>query len=415
MTDSTDSQATDCGPACGCGEITTALDDEHASEPGVMGCGPTCGCSTESGSISGANQDTRQGPFGLGSVWITSRALKTWVSGIFIACGLLLSSGFTGLDSALFTGLGYAFSSSDILLLVGIVLGAEPFLKAGFRALRRGTVTLAVLEGVAIVVATGLGMFVEAAVLAFLINLAEVLELYAMDRVQKSLTELVELTPDTARVRRDGDETTLPVAEVAVGELLLVRPGEKIPLDGTVVTGTSTVNEAPVTGESAPADKTEGDQVYAGTINEGGYLEIEATTDAENTTIAQVARLIQEARTNRSAFEQYVDRLAKYYTPVVAGAATLVAFGPPLLGLGTWQTWFVRGLTLIVIACPCALVISTPVSVISGLTRGAKSGVLIKGGKYLEAPSQVDVVAFDKTGTLTTGDLSVTDVVTAPD
>ncbi len=284
--------------------------------------------------------------------------------------------------------------------------------------------------GTAIIAATGIGYFVEAATLAVLFSIAELLEDYAMDRARDSLRELMELSPDEATVMRDGEEVTVPADEVEVGETVVVRPGDKIPLDGTVVEGESAVDQSPITGESVPVDKAAGDEVYAGAINEGGYLEVEVTSTAGDSTLSRIIEMVQGAQAKKTDTEQFVDRFSGYYTPVVVVLAILTAAIPPLViadpvsvsvagyGLtfaGDWQTWFIRGLTLLVIACPCAFVISTPVSVVSGITSAAKNGVLIKGGNYLEAMGGVDAVAVDKTGTLTKGELAVTDVVPAGD
>ena len=245
-----------------------------------------------------------------------------------------------------------------------------------------------------------------------------------------SFRELLELAPEEATVRRDGEERTVPVDEVVVGDRVVVRPGEKIPVDGVVREGESAVDQSPITGESVPVDKQPGDEVYAGTFTEAGYLELEATTDAAGTTLSRIIDLVQEAQAEPTETEQFVDRFATYYTPAVVVLAALTAAVPPLLidgsatvglaGLthtftGDWLTWFVRGLTLLVIACPCAFVISTPVSVASGVTAAARNGVLVKGGTHLEAMGAVDAIAFDKTGTLTRGELTVTDVIPVGD
>ncbi|TKX76907.1 cation-translocating P-type ATPase, partial [Halorubrum sp. SD626R] len=242
------------------------------------------------------------------------------------------------------------------------------------------------------------------------------------------LRELMELSPDEATVRREGEELAVPADEVAVGETVIVRPGEKVPLDGRVVEGESAVDQSPITGESVPVDKTSGDDVFAGSIAAEGYLEIEVTSTAGDSTLARIIEMVQGAQAKRTETERFVDRFAGYYTPVVVVLAIATATLPPLLisdpvtvevagygfaFVGDWGTWFVRGLTLLVIACPCAFVISTPVSVVSGITSAAKNGVLIKGGNHLEAMGDVDVVAFDKTGTLTRGELAVTDVIPA--
>jgi Zn2+/Cd2+-exporting ATPase len=233
-----------------------------------------------------------------------------------------------------------------------------------------------------------------------------------MDRARDSLRELMELSPDTATVRReDGSEETVPAEDLEIGDRVVVRPGEKVPADGTVLEGQSAVDQSPITGESVPADKAAGDEVYAGTILESGYLEVEVEREANDSTIARIVRLVEDAEREQTKREQFIDRFAGVYTPIVVTIAVAAVVVPPLLFGGSWGYWFLVGLTLLVLSCPCALVISTPVSVVSGITSAAKNGVLIKGGRHLEAVGESDVLAVDKTGTLTTGDLSVTDVV----
>jgi Cd2+/Zn2+-exporting ATPase len=375
------------------------------------------------------------------AVWTGARAIKTWVGAGFLVPGLLLEFVLTGLNPAVGSVLSHPLTLADGLFVVAIVLGGYPVVRGGYYSARNRSLDIDLLMGTAIVAATGIGYFVEAATLAVLFSVAELLENYSMDRARDSLRELMELSPDEATVRRDtgssqpprgdgeavdGDEVTVPAEDVAVGEIVVVRPGERIPLDGTVVDGRSAVDESPITGESIPVDKTRGDEVYAGAINEEGYLEVEVTSTAGDSTLSRIIEMVQGARERKTETEQFVDRFAGYYTPVVVALAALTAAVPPLLVDGTvvvdvagyaltlpggWRPWFVRGLTLLVIACPCAFVISTPVSVVSGITSAAKNGVLIKGGNHLEAMGAVDVVALDKTGTLTRGDLSVTDVV----
>ena len=251
----------------------------------------------------------------------------------------------------------------------------------------------------------------EAATLAVLYSVAELMERYSMDRARNSLRELVELAPDTATVLRDGEEQTVPAESVDVGERVAVRPGERIPLDGVVREGRSAVDESPVTGESVPVDKSRGDKVYAGTIADSGYLEVETTATAGDSTLSRVVELIEDAQSNKTEKERFIDRFAAYYTPIiVAGSALTFLLSPVVFGV-TWTEAFRRALTLLVVACPCAFVISTPVSVVSGITSAARNGVLVKGGDHLEAMGAVRAVALDKTGTLTTGDLGVTDVV----
>jgi len=361
-------------------------------------------------------------------VWTSTRARTTWIGAVFVTLGLVFEFLLTGHNAEVVSILDYPLTVADVLFLAAVGVSGAPVVRNGYYSAKNLSLDIDLLMGTAIVAATGIGFFVEAATLAVLFSIAELLEEYAMDRARDSLRELMELSPDEATVRRDGEEVTVPAEEVAIGETVVVRPGGKIPLDGTVVDGTSAVDESPITGESVPVDKTSGDEVYAGAINEGGYLEVEVTSLASDSTLSRIIEMVQGAQAKQTETEQFVDRFASYYTPVVVALAILTAALPPLLiddpitltagGLthtvaGGWETWFIRGLTLLVIACPCAFVISTPVSVVSGITSAAKNGVLIKGGNHLEAMGGVDVVAVDKTGTLTRGELSVTDVVPA--
>ena len=271
--------------------------------------------------------------------------------------------------------------------------------------------SVAILGALTASLAFGSSLYFEAATLAVLFSIAELLERYSMEQARDSLRELMDLSPGEATVIRDGEEVTVPVESVRVGDVAIVRPGEKIPMDGTVTEGGSAVNQAPITGESVPVDKTVGDDVYAGSINEEGYLEIEVSARATDNTLSRIIELVESAESEQTEREQFVERFAHAYTPAVVGFAVLVTLGSPAVFGVTWPTAVVYGLTLLVLACPCAFVISTPVSVVSGVTSAADNGVLIKGGRYLEAMGAADVVAFDKTGTLTKGELTVTDVI----
>ncbi|TKR25064.1 heavy metal translocating P-type ATPase [Natronomonas salsuginis] len=351
------------------------------------------------------------------SIWVSPRALKTWISGGFVALGLLLEFFLTGQNGQIASLLGTELFVADGLFLVAVAFGGQEILRNGYYSARNLNLDIDFLMSVAILgalvasLAFGEALYFEAATLAFLFSVAELLERYSMDRARNSLRELMDLSPDEATVKRDSSTETVPVDEVAVGDVVVVKPGEKIPLDGTVVDGESAVNQAPITGESVPVDKAMGDEVYAGTINEEGYLEVEVTSEAGDNTLSRIVEMVEDAQSNKTEREQFVERFSAYYTPVVVAFAILTTVGSPyVLGI-TWPTAVVYGLTLLVLACPCAFVISTPVSVVSGITSAAKNGVLIKGGNHLEAMGSVDVVAFDKTGTLTKGELTVTDVV----
>ena len=359
------------------------------------------------------------------SVWTGRRAIRTWIGAVFLIGGLLFEFVVGPNPTVVVTPL-FGLTAADTAFLVAVLSSGGPVVRGGYYSARNRSLDIDLLMGTAIVAATSIGLFVEAATLAVLFSVAELLEQYAMDRTRDSLRELMELAPNEATVIRSGKEVTVPVEDVAVGETVAVRPGEKVPVDGVVRAGTSAVDQSPITGESAPVDKADGDEVYAGTLNEAGYLEVEATTTEEGSTLSRIIDLVRDAEAEKTEKERFVDRFAGYYTPAVVVLAILTAAVPPLLidgsvsvelagyshtFLGDWRTWFVRGLTLLVIACPCAFVISTPVSVTSGVTAAARNGVLIKGGNYLEAMGEVDAIAFDKTGTLTKGELAVTDVV----
>lgn len=351
------------------------------------------------------------------SIWWSSRAIKTWISGAFLILGALIEYLLTAQNVSLLSIPSGDLLVSDALMLVGIVAGGEVILRNGYYSAKNRSLDMDFLMSTAIISATGasllfpVGLYFEAIVVAFFFNVAELLESYSVNRARASLKELMELSPETAVVRRDGVEREVSVDEIEVGEVVFVKPGKKIPMDGEVTDGESAVNQAPITGESVPVDKRPGDEVYAGTINEQGFLEIEVTSVASESTIARVIEMVENAQANKTKREQFVDRFAGYYTPIVVTFALLTAFVPPVLFGAAWDTWFVRGIALLVIACPCAFVISTPVSVVSGITSAARNGVLIKGGNYLELMGEVDAIAFDKTGTLTKGELAVTDIV----
>ncbi len=270
--------------------------------------------------------------------------------------------------------------------------------------------TIAVVGGIAI------GEWFEAATVAFLFSVSLTLENWSLGRARRAVQALLKLTPDTVHVLAScgcscGEVKDTNPGEVTVGTRIQIRPGERIPLDGSIVEGESEVNEAPITGESMPVLKGPGAAVYAGAINGNATLMVATTHTATDTVLARIIRMVGEAQGRRAVAEQWVDRFARVYTPIVMILALLVAVMPPLLGLGAWSPWLYRALVLLVIACPCALVISTPVSIVSGLAAAARHGVLIKGGAYLEAPAHLSAIAFDKTGTLTEGKPEVTQVV----
>lgn len=298
------------------------------------------------------------------------------------------------------------------LAVAALVVGGREPLRKGLLALRNRTININLLMTIAVAGAMVIGQWPEAAMVTFLFGLAEMIEGYSLERARNAIRALMELTPETASVRdANGEWQEVAAASVPVGQIVRVRPGERIPLDGKVTTGRSSVNQAPITGESMPVKKEEGDPVFAGTINERGSFEFEVTASGGNTTLARIVRAVQEAQGQRAPTQRFVDRFAQYYTPSVMILALLVAVLPPLLFGQPIYPWLYRALVLLVIACPCALVISTPVTVVSGLAAAARRGMLVKGGVYLEEGRKLRAVALDKTGTLTHGKPVVTDIV----
>lgn len=343
------------------------------------------------------------------SVWRRREALFTGLAGLFLAVALLLS--LIRVEPPFPSILGRSISASTLLYLASVLFGAYHFARKGLQAIRTFALGINFLMSIAVVGAFIIGEYVEAASLAFLFSLAELLEEFSLDRARRSLRELMKLAPHEARVKRGSAEVLLPVEQIGIGEVCTVRPGERIALDGVVISGASAVNQAPITGESLPVEKKPGGPVFAGTINQEGYLEIRVTKRAQDTTLAKIIHLVEEAEAQKAPSERFVDRFAKYYTPSVVAVALGVATLPPLFFAAPLAYWFVRALSLLVISCPCALLISTPVSVVSAITSAARNGVLIKGGVYLEEMGQIRAIALDKTGTLTTGKLEVTDVI----
>lgn len=342
-------------------------------------------------------------------VWSTPRARRTYLAGALYFTGLLLRLVLHG--SIVEAHGGPSWPSGEQWLFVAAAgIGALNFLPRAVGALRARVLDMHVLMLLAVVGAAVIGEFMEAAAIAFLFSVAELLESYASERAEASVRALMSLSPDVARIRRDGREISVRASELMAGDLVVVRPGERIPVDGLVHEGHSAVNEAPITGEAMPADKGEGDHVYAGSFLHDGFLVIRSERDAGDTTLARMITLIEEAEKRRSPSERFVERFSRYYTPAVTLGAVLVVAIPVLLFGQQFDTWLLRGLTLLVIACPCALVISTPVSVVSALTSAARHGVLIKGGASLERMADISVLAFDKTGTITHGRAEVTDV-----
>jgi len=301
---------------------------------------------------------------------------------------------------------------SNLLLLATMILSGYKIAELGLRSLFRKYISINLLITVAAIGALAIGHIEEGAAVLLLFNIAERLEDYAADRARHSIEALMELKPEVATVRRDGEEVLVPIEEVWPGEIFVVRPGDRIPLDGVVVEGASSVNQAAITGESAPIYRELGQEVYAGTINNDGFLAVRVTKIMEETLLAKILQMIEEAEEHRSPTEAFVDKFAKWYTPSVIFLALIVATVPPLLLRQPLTEWIYRSLVMLVVACPCALAISTPVAMVSAIASAGRNGVLVKGSNYVEQVSKVKVIAFDKTGTLTRGQLGVVDIIT---
>ena len=299
-----------------------------------------------------------------------------------------------------------------VLLLAAALAGLPLSLLRAVNALRSKSIDMNVLMTVAIAAAIGIRQWDEAATVAFLFSIANILEALAMARTRKAIETLVNLSPDKALLKR-GDETVLVGADaVRPGETIVVKPGERIPLEGKIISGETSVDESPITGESMPVTKGAGADVFAGTLNEEGLIEVLVTKPKEESTLARIIHLVEHIAERKAPIERFVDRFASIYTPAVVIGAVALAVVPTLLGKP--DGWIMRSLVLLIIACPCALVIATPVAVVSGLTSAARRGVLIKGGVYLEEAARIKAIAFDKTGTLTKGRPVVADVRPAP-
>lgn len=295
--------------------------------------------------------------------------------------------------------------------VVAAIVGGWSNYRKAIRAIPRRDLNMSVLMSVAVIGAIALGEYEEAGVVALLFGVSEMLEGWTMDRARRSIRELMDIAPRSARVERGGVVSDVPVEEIVVDDIMHVRPGEKLAMDGVVISGVSSVNQAAITGESIPVEKAVGDGVYAGTLNVQGLLRVQVTKRVEDTTIAKIIHMVEDAQAHRAPSQAFVERFAAVYTPIVIGLAAGIALLPPLLAGQSWEPWIYRGLTLLVVSCPCALVVSTPVAIVSAISNAAKRGVLIKGGVYLEQMGSVTAIAFDKTGTLTVGSPAVTDVV----
>ncbi len=335
--------------------------------------------------------------------WRQPRAVLLLVAGILTAFTLAAELVHLGLPE------GWAKALYGIAVLVG---GYYPA-RSGWASLKNRHITINTLLVVAAVGALFLGLWEEAALLVVIFSLGEVLEAYAVDKARGSIRKLVELAPREAVLLRDGREVRVGTDQIQVGGVVLVRPGEKIPVDGAVIAGASAVDQSPITGESIPVEKRPGAEVYAGTLNGRGALEVRVTRPAQDTTLARIIHLVEDAQNKKGAAQRFSERFGQIYTPLMFAVALVMATMPPLLFAQPFEVWFYRALVVLVVSCSCSLVLSVPVAIVAGVTNAARHGVLVKGGVYMETAGRVQVVALDKTGTTTVGRPEVTDLVPA--
>src|ERR687893_3032669 len=339
-------------------------------------------------------QEAERPPF-----WRTPRAVSVFASALLFVTGLAL--GLAGAPEV----------ASVATYLAAIAVGGVPIFRAALAGLRAKHMDMNVLMTAATVGAVAIGEWAEAASVVVLFAAGNALQVYAIDRTRGAVRALAGLAPDEVLVKRGGGEHLVAADEVAAGETVVVRPGERLAVDGEVIEGQTTVDESPVTGESTPVEKGPGDAVYSGSLNGGGGVLVRVVREAGDSTLQRISRLVEDAQASRAPAEQFVDRFSRLYTPIVVAAAIVLAVVPPLLG-GEFGTWFYRALALLIIACPCALVISTPVTVVSGIGAASRRGSLVQGGAALEAAGRLKGPALDKTGNPTRGRPIVSPTVT---
>jgi len=330
--------------------------------------------------------------------WKEPRILSLISCGVFTMVALVLEK--IGIELA-----------STILYAIAVISGGYYPARMGLAALKTLTLNIRTLMVSGAIGAIFLGLWEEAAILVFIYSLGDMLEAYAVDRARGALRSLLELVPKEATVMRNGQELTLPVEEVKTGEIIIIKPGERIPLDGRVVSGSSAVDEAPITGEPIPLVKEKGMEVFAGTVNQRGVLEVEVTKISKDTTLARIIHSVEEAQAKKSSFQRFGETFGKIYTPAMFALALGVMVIPVWFLGGIWSQWFYKGLVVLVVSCSCGIALSIPVAVISAIGNAARNGILFKGGVHLESAASIKTIAFDKTGTLTIGRPQVTDVI----
>ena len=390
------------GDSCTCGE------HGHSHEESSCGCDDDC-CSDDikicnCDDCSDDDDDDEEPVIAEGKPLLANRSIQIIVSsGILFVLGHILE----------YLNIMNGILVTPVFMLGAIIAGYEIAIMGWKAITKRHTISPAVLMTVACISSFIIGHPEEGAAITFLYYIAEFLEDYAELRAQNSIKSLVEIAPETARVKRGSGEEIIKVDDVEVGETVIVKPGDKIPLDGKVSSGISSINQASITGESVPVTKNVGDKVYSGTVNEDGYLEIEVTKKSKDSVISKIVTLVKRSQLNRSTTETLVEKIAKYYTPAMVVITLCVAFIPPIIlggDMTVFKEWIYRALSIMVISCPCAFLISTPIGMVSSITSATRQGVIIKGSTHVEEMRNIKAVIFDKTGTLTEGKLEVVDI-----
>lgn len=325
---------------------------------------------------------------------------------------LIISLGFILVAVISQLSLGEDHLLTKALYILAIIIGGYDLFKEGFSDLIKLDFSMESLMTIAIIGAAIIGEWAEGSIVVILFAISEALERFSMDKARQSIRSLMDIAPKEALIRRNNVEQLISVDKIDIDDIMIIKPGQKIAMDGLVINGHSSVNQAAITGESVPVEKQLDDEVFAGTLNEEGVLEVRVTKKVTDTTIAKIIHLVEEAQGERAPAQAFVDKFAKYYTPFIIIMALMIVVVPPLFFGGDWNKWLYQGLSILVVGCPCSLVISTPVSIVSAIGNAAKNGVLVKGGVYLEEIGHLRAIAFDKTGTLTKGKPVVTDFIT---
>ena len=324
---------------------------------------------------------------------------------------LIISLGFILVAVISQLSLGEDHLLTKALYILAIIIGGFDLFKEGFSDLIKLDFSMESLMTIAIIGAAFIGEWAEGSIVVILFAISEALERFSMDKARQSIRSLMDIAPKEALIRRNNVEQLVSVDKIDIDDIMIIKPGQKIAMDGLVINGHSSVNQAAITGESVPVEKQLDDEVFAGTLNEEGVLEVKVTKKVTDTTIAKIIHLVEEAQGERAPAQAFVDKFAKYYTPFIIIMALLIVVVPPLFFGGDWKKWLYQGISILVVGCPCSLVISTPVSIVSAIGNAAKNGVLVKGGVYLEEIGHLRAIAFDKTGTLTKGKPVVTDFI----